>query len=189
MSKAGRFTFIIGGARSGKSSYAERLAEESGQRVLYIATAQALDDEMRARIQVHQGRRPAGWQTRELPEDVGRQLQAQRIDADLVLLDCLTLLISNVVLKMSGNMDEPDVAGATALVKSEVEELLEVIRASERRWLVVSNEVGQGLVPPYPVGRLYRDLLGWANQRMAEAADEVIWMVAGIPVPIGKYRE
>jgi adenosylcobinamide kinase / adenosylcobinamide-phosphate guanylyltransferase len=115
-------------------------------------------------------------------------LRATPLDADVVLLDCITLLVSNLVLEASPNVNEPDVSAATGLVRSEVEELIETIRMSEARWLVVSNEVGQGLVPPYPVGRLYRDLLGWANQRLAEAADEVVWMVAGIPVPIGQYR-
>jgi adenosylcobinamide kinase / adenosylcobinamide-phosphate guanylyltransferase len=181
-------TFIMGGARSGKSSYAERLAAASGGRVLYVATAQALDDEMLARIRAHRGKRPVGWQTRELSVEVGRQLLAGPLDADVVLVDCITLLVSNLVLKASSNVDEPDVSLATETVRSEVEELLRAIRSSAAHWLVVSNEVGQGLVPPYPVGRLYRDLLGWANQRLAEQADEVIWMVAGIPVPIGAYR-
>jgi adenosylcobinamide kinase / adenosylcobinamide-phosphate guanylyltransferase len=183
------FTFILGGARSGKSSYAERLAAESGGRVLYVATAQALDDEMLTRIRAHQGKRPVGWQTRELPVEVGRQLLAAPSDAEVVLVDCITLLVSNLVSKASSNVDEPDVSLATELVRSEVEELLGAIRSSTAHWLVVSNEVGQGLVPPYPVGRLYRDLLGWANQRLADQADEVIWMVAGIPVPIGSYRK
>jgi adenosylcobinamide kinase/adenosylcobinamide-phosphate guanylyltransferase len=183
-----KLTFIIGGARSGKSSYAERLAAESGGRVLYVATAQPLDDEMRSRIRAHQSRRPVGWQTRELSTDVGRQLRAVPLDADVVLVDCLTLLISNLVLKASANVDEPDVSLAYVLVQAEIEELVKAIRSSTTGWLVVSNEVGQGLVPPYPVGRLYRDLLGWANQRLAAEADEVVWMVAGISVPIGQYR-
>jgi adenosylcobinamide kinase / adenosylcobinamide-phosphate guanylyltransferase len=183
-----KLTFIIGGARSGKSNYAERLAAQSGQRVLYVATAQPQDEEMRARISAHQRRRPVSWQTRELPADVGRQLLAAPLDADLILVDCLTLLISNVVLKASADLDQPDELAATALVESETEGLIQAVRSIEAEWLVISNEVGQGLVPPYPVGRLYRDLLGWANQRLAQAADEVIWMVAGIPVPIGQYR-
>ena len=184
-----RFTFITGGARSGKSNHAERLAVQSGQRVLYVATAQPLDEEMRARIHAHQRRRPAGWQTRELPADVGRQLLAAPPDADVILVDCLTLLVSNLVLRASTDLDEPDELAATTLVESEVGELIRAVRSIDARWLVISNEVGQGLVPPYPVGRLYRDLLGWANQRLAQEADEVIWMVSGIPVPIGGYRK
>jgi len=182
-------TFIIGGARSGKSSYAERLAAQQNGRVLYVATAQALDEEMRARIAAHQRKRPEGWQTRELSADVGRQLLAEPPQADVVLIDCLTLLVSNLVLKASPDVDHPDEPAATALVQAETDELLKAIQSSAARWLVVSNEVGQGLVPAYPAGRLYRDLLGWVNQRFAQAADEVIWMVAGIPVPIGEYRK
>ncbi len=182
-------TFIIGGARSGKSSYAERLAGEQNGRVLYIATAQALDDEMRTRIAAHRRKRPAGWQTRELSADVGRRLLAEPVQADVVLIDCLTLLVSNLVLEASPDVDHPDELAATVLVQSETDELLNAIRSISARWLVVSNEVGQGVVPAYPAGRLYRDLLGWVNQRLAQAADEVIWMVAGIPVPIGGYRK
>jgi len=183
-----KLTFIIGGARSGKSSYAEQLAAGSGGRVLYVATAQAQDAEMQRRIATHQRKRPAGWQTRELPQDVGRALLAAPPDADVILVDCLTLLVSNVVLKASGDLDEPNVSAATALVRTEIEELRSAVHGIAAHWVVVSNEVGQGLVPPYPVGRLYRDLLGWANQQLAHEADEVLWMVAGIPVPIAQYR-
>jgi adenosylcobinamide kinase/adenosylcobinamide-phosphate guanylyltransferase len=183
-----KFTFILGGARSGKSTYAERLAMQSGGRVLYVATAQAQDDEMRGRIAAHQRSRPASWQTRELSAELSSQLLAAPVLADVILVDCLTLLISNLVLKASADMDHPDAAAATTSVLVEIGGLLEAIRSIDAHWLIVSNEVGQGLVPPYPVGRLYRDLLGWANQRMAQAADEVIWMVAGIPVPIAQYK-
>lgn len=183
-----KLTFILGGARSGKSSHAERLAMRSGGRVLYVATAQALDAEMQARIAAHQRKRPEDWQTRELPCEAGRNLMSAPPEADIVLVDCLTLLVSNLVLKASSDVDQPDTGAATDMVQSEVSELLRAIRSIEAHWIVVSNEVGEGLVPPYPVGRLYRDLLGWANQQLAQAADEVIWMVAGIPVPIGQYR-
>jgi adenosylcobinamide kinase / adenosylcobinamide-phosphate guanylyltransferase len=183
-----KFIFILGGARSGKSTYAERLAMQSAGHVLYVATAQAQDDEMRSRIAAHQDRRPATWQTRELQANVGAELLATPVRADVVLVDCLTLLVSNLVLSASADVEHPDAAAATAAVQAELRELLEAIRSIDAHWLVVSNEVGHGLVPPYPVGRLYRDLLGWANQQMAQAADEVLWMVAGVPVPIGQYR-
>jgi adenosylcobinamide kinase/adenosylcobinamide-phosphate guanylyltransferase len=107
---------------------------------------------------------------------------------ELVVLDCVTLLVSNVVVHAAHDIDQPDETTARASVEAEITELLSAMEASPARWLVVSNEVGQGLVPPYPVGRLFRDLLGWANQRLAEKSDEVIWMVAGIPVPIRQYR-
>ena len=188
MPAKGRLTFIVGGARSGKSGYAERLAVQEQKPVLYVATGQDLDDEMQKRIAMHRERRAADWQTLELPAQVGRHLQAGLTNAGVVILDCLTLLVSNVLLQAAGDVDHPDEAGATAAVDVEVTELLHAMDAIPAHWLVVSNEVGQGLVPPYPTGRLFRDVLGWANQRLADKADEVFWMVAGIPVPIGEYR-
>jgi adenosylcobinamide kinase/adenosylcobinamide-phosphate guanylyltransferase len=184
-----RLTFIIGGARSGKSAQAERIARRDDQSVLYIATAQALDDEMRARVAAHRQKRQSAWQTLELPRDVGSYVVANRPQAQVVVLDCLTLLVSNLVLEAAPDLDEPDESAARKLVEAEIAGLLAAFEAVPAHWLVVSNEVGQGLVPPYPVGRIFRDLLGWANQRVAEKADEVIWMAAGIPVPIGQYRE
>ena len=184
-----KFTFIIGGARSGKSDYAEKVATLSQKPVLYVATAQALDDEMRRRIESHKLRRPAPWQTLELPTRVGEHLLAQPPRAGVWVLDCITLLISNLLLQASPDVDHPDEAASRLAVEVEIDALLQAIETLPAHWLVVSNEVGQGLVPPYPAGRLFRDLLGWANQRLAQQADEVIWMAAGIPVPIGEYRE
>jgi adenosylcobinamide kinase/adenosylcobinamide-phosphate guanylyltransferase len=184
----GQLTFIIGGARSGKSNHAEKLGLLSDGQVLYIATAQAMDDEMRRRIEAHKGTRSARWHTIELPTDVGTQLLAQPPHADVLILDCLTLLVSNALLKAAPNPDEPDEAVARLVVESEIENLLKAVTDIPGQWLIVSNEAGQGVVPAYPAGRLFRDLLGWANQRLADKADEVIWMVAGIPIPIGQYR-
>jgi adenosylcobinamide kinase/adenosylcobinamide-phosphate guanylyltransferase len=185
----GKLTFILGGARSGKSLQAERIAMQDDRSVLYIATAQALDEEMQTRIAAHQVKRPRRWQTLELASDVGKHLLADPPHVQIVVLDCLTLLVSNLVLRAAHDLDNPDETLARASVEAEIDSLLTAIEAIPSHWVVVSNEVGQGLVPPYPVGRLFRDLLGWANQRMAERADEVTWMAAGIPVPIGQYRD
>jgi adenosylcobinamide kinase/adenosylcobinamide-phosphate guanylyltransferase len=181
-------TFIIGGARSGKSDYAARAAEEAQGQVLFIATAQPLDEEMRSRIAAHRLRRPESWRTLELPSDVGGHLLEHPQDADVVVLDCMTLLISNRLLDVAPDADHPDEEAARAILEQEIGLLLKAIDVSRSRWLVVSNEVGQGVVPAYPLGRLFRDLLGWANKQLAARADEVIWMVAGIPVPIGQHR-
>jgi adenosylcobinamide kinase / adenosylcobinamide-phosphate guanylyltransferase len=175
----GKLTLILGGARSGKSSYAERLAERSSGRVVYIATAQALDTEMEDRIRVHRSKRPDTWQTLEIPSGVGRRLAEKPVQADLILLDCLTLLVSNLSLLASPDVDQPDETAVAGLVTAEIEQLISAIQAGTAEWLVVTNEVGMGLVPPYPLGRIYRDWLGWANQRLAQAADTVILMVAG----------
>ena len=178
----GRLTLILGGARSGKSTYAERLASQRSFRVAYIATAQALDEEMSARIAMHQQKRPPSWQTLEIPANVGQTIQSNPPDVDVIILDCLTLLVSNLLLQTSPSPDEPDEKQATVAVDRELSQLLEVIQASQAEWIVVSNEVGMGLVPPYHLGRIYRDLQGWANQRLASNADQVYFMIAGIPM-------
>jgi adenosylcobinamide kinase/adenosylcobinamide-phosphate guanylyltransferase len=176
-----RLTLILGGARSGKSLYAERLAPRLGRRVLYVATAEAGDDEMAARIAAHRAARPADWTTLEAPIFAGRAIRAAPGDFDVVLLDCLTLLANNVL----GRIPEP-IDGQTAelALTAEIGELLESYAASAAEWIVISNEVGLGLVPPYPLGRVYRDVLGRANQRLAAAADNVLFMLAGLPLVV-----
>ena len=172
-------TLILGGARSGKSSFAEQIGREAGKSVLFIATASASDDEMAERIRKHQASRPSGWQTLELPLDLGRHLAAPI--ADVVIVDCITLLVTNVLLSMPENAPGEEVLQK---VQTEIDELIEAQARIGGQWLLVSNEVGLGLVPPYPLGRVYRDMLGWANQRLARAAERVIFMVAGIPMVI-----
>jgi adenosylcobinamide kinase/adenosylcobinamide-phosphate guanylyltransferase len=181
-------TLILGGARSGKSSYAEKLARQCTGRVLYIATAQALDAEMATRIAAHKDRRPPEWQTLEIPRGLAQALKSQESQVDLILLDCLTLLVSNLLMDAAGEAEEPDEQAASALVEAEITELLQAIQASPADWVVVSNEVGLGLVPPYPLGRIYRDLLGWANQRLAAQSDQVIFMIAGIPMRLARLE-
>jgi adenosylcobinamide kinase/adenosylcobinamide-phosphate guanylyltransferase len=185
----GELVLVLGGARSGKSTYAQRLAERKGGRVVYLATATAGDEEMATRIDHHRQNRPGEWLTREIPHGVAAELALHPIQADTVLLDCLTLLVSNVTLLGVSDYDHPDEAAAEARVEEEISGLMQAIQASRADWIIVSNEVGLGLVPPYPLGRVYRDALGRANQRLAAIAAEVFWLVAGIPVPIGKYRE
>ena len=184
----GKLTLILGGARSGKSTHAQRLAGQHGGRVVYIATATAGDEEMSARIEKHQSERPAGWVTLEISEGIAEALRGRPLQAEVVLVDCLTMLVSNLTLEGVTDFDHPDEAAATARVEAEISGLVAAIEESDADWIVVSNEVGLGLVPPYPLGRIYRDLLGRANQRLAARADEVYWLVAGIPVPIHTYR-
>jgi adenosylcobinamide kinase/adenosylcobinamide-phosphate guanylyltransferase len=174
-----RLTLILGGARSGKSAFAQRLATERGRTVLYVATAEAGDEEMAGRIAVHRAQRPALWQTLEATRGVGIAIRAEPRRADVILVDCLTLLASNVI----SPLPEPVTAEVveTAL-NAEVEALLAAYAEGDAEWIVVSNEVGLGLVPPYPLGRVYRDALGRANQQLAAMADEVIFMMAGLPL-------
>ena len=177
----GRLTLILGGARSGKSSYAQRLAEESRKSVTFIATAQALDEEMSARIQKHRAERPENWDTLEIPCDVASQVS--EIKSEVIILDCITLLISNLLMQFVTE-DVVDEAPFLLAVQKEINELIDVLHGGNRTWLIVSNEVGLGLVPPYQMGRVYRDAIGWANQRLAREADQVIFMVAGIPMTV-----
>lgn len=178
-----QITLLLGGARSGKSSYAQRLAEESGKSVTYFATAQALDDEMSARIKKHQAERPAHWQTLEIPLDIAAHVE--EIKSDVIILDCMTLLATNLLMQFVKD-DLVDEASFAEAIHKEAEDLLAAIRAGARRqeWIIISNEIGLGLVPPYQMGRVYRDLLGWANQHLAYEADKVIFMVAGIPMVV-----
>ena len=178
---AGELTLILGGARSGKSRYAEGAARALGQRVLYVATAQPGDDEMTARIATHQAARPPLWTTLEAHLQTGRAIQAAQPGYDLVLLDCLTLLAANVISPLVEPIDE---AVAETALGAEIDGLLQAWRAGNAPWLLVSNEVGLGVVPPYPLGRVYRDALGRANQRLAAEADNVLFMVAGLPLVV-----
>jgi adenosylcobinamide kinase/adenosylcobinamide-phosphate guanylyltransferase len=171
---------ILGGARSGKSDYAERLATELGQRVLYIATAEIGDEEMAQRIAAHRSTRPPTWQTLEASRRVGATLAEIGNLAEVLLLDCLTLLVSNILLALEAE-PQPVIEAA---VQAELEDLLAVQARLGTPLIVVSNEVGLGLVPPYPLGRVYRDLLGRANQTLAARAGRVIFMVAGLPMVI-----
>jgi len=182
----GRLTLVTGGARSGKSDFAQGLASRAGgDDVLFVATAEALDEEMGRRIGAHRASRPPAWRTLEVPRAVGQELRTQIGRPSAVLIDCLTLLVSNELLAPgSGREDDP--AEAEAAIVREVTLLLDVARASEAAFIIVSAEVGMGLVPTYPLGRLYRDLLGRANQIVAARADSVYLMVSGIPIEVKK---
>lgn len=172
-----RLTLILGGARSGKSHYAEQLAAQHGS-VLFVATAEALDDEMRLRIAHHRASRPAHWRTLEAPMQVGAAIATQP-NAEAIVLDCLTLLVSNVLLAQGSTASEAQVQAA---VDAEIDALLATYLEQAAHWIVVSNEVGMGVVPATPLGRLYRDVLGRTNQRLARHASRVILMVAGLPM-------
>ncbi len=170
---------ITGGARSGKSAYAEcRAAELGGGAVTYIATAEARDVEMERRITRHRAERPASWTTIEAPR--GAAAAVHDAATATVLLDCLTLLASNALLAA-----EPDGEDAAlAAVAAEVAGLRDAVLARDGPTLVVTNEVGMGVHPPTALGRWYRDALGRANARFAADAAEVVLMVSGIPVRI-----
>jgi adenosylcobinamide kinase/adenosylcobinamide-phosphate guanylyltransferase len=185
----GKLILLLGGARSGKSSYAEKLACQGDGQVAYIATAEGLDTEMVSRIKNHKKTRPSQWVTFEIPRSVGDTFRQYIAQTDLVILDCLTLLVSNLLFHPANAEHEIDEQEATRVINKEISELFALIKGNEATWIVVTNEVGLGLVPPYPLGRVYRDQLGWVNQQLAAVADEVYFMVAGIPVPIDQFRK
>ena len=178
-SKGKELVLVLGGVRSGKSAFAQSLARRLGGRVTVVATARGADEEMRRRIEEHRRKRPAEWRTVEKPIGVGEAVGAEEGRAEVVLLDCLTMLVANAMAQPARDWRESE-----ERVRKEVEELLKACEASSGTVIVVSNEVGMGVVPPYPVGRRYRDLLGWANQRLAGAADRVYWMAAGLAIEI-----
>lgn len=182
---AKQLILVLGGARSGKSRVAEKLAAQLGPRVVYLATAEAGDPEMATRIAHHRERRPVNWRTVEMPRQVGEALAREGRDADIVLLDCLTLLANNLLLPLG---DDPNPEEAEAHLEREIDGLLAAYEAGPASLIVVSNEVGWGLVPPYPLARLYRDMLGRAHQRLAARADRVFLVVAGIAVDLKKLE-
>jgi adenosylcobinamide kinase/adenosylcobinamide-phosphate guanylyltransferase len=176
---------ITGGARSGKSRFAQELALKSAEPVLFVATAEAGDDEMRRRIEQHQKQRPSDWRTLEVTTQVGSHISEQIGSAQLVVVDCITLLVSNILghhhKKVTPRLD---VSLLEPRVMAEIGGLIECMNQTGASFIIVTNEVGLGLVPDNQLGRVYRDLLGKANQMLAQAVDEVYLMVAGLPLPI-----
>ena len=172
-----KLTLVLGGVRAGKSSYAQRLAAD-GKRVLFVATAEALDQDMEERIKAHQETRPEAWHTLEEPTYLPNALTPVLHHYDTVLLDCLTLWVSNLLLR------SPDIQSARKEIPSEVEALLGAYRKGNASWIIVSNEVGLGVVPATELGRIYADELGRANQLIAAQADEVYFMAAGLPLTL-----
>jgi adenosylcobinamide kinase/adenosylcobinamide-phosphate guanylyltransferase len=177
----GRLIFILGGARSGKSSFAQKLARQAGEDasgVLFIATGSAGDEEMRDRIERHQLDRPSHWVTLEASREIGKAILEHGPGYRAIIVDCLTFLISNYLIDAG---DESVYDELATIVEQEMETLIQAVNSAEAQVIVVSNEVGLGLVPMNPMGRAFRDLAGTAHQQVARAADEVYFMVAGLP--------
>ena len=183
-----RLFLLLGGARSGKSAYGEALAARlAGEApITYIATATASDDEMRERIARHRASRPAHWLTIEEPLNPAAALRASA--TPVVLLDCVTLLVANLLLggKPASDLSAENTmkSEAEARIDRAITDLLDAWRSRRTTLILISNEVGMGLVPSYPLGRVYRDCLGRANARLAAAADTVLLMVAGLPIEL-----
>jgi adenosylcobinamide kinase / adenosylcobinamide-phosphate guanylyltransferase len=191
----GRIYFLLGGARSGKSEYSENFASSLSEKVAYMATAEIIDEEMQKRIELHRSRRPAGWQTFEFKESI---ISIDNFNAvlesvmsakmEVILLDCITNLLFRIVYKHKVEDLEIIDNAFERKIEEEVMEFFErflsqLIKARDEHNLniiIVSNEVGLGLVPPYPFGRVFRDLLGLVNKKTASISDEVYFFVAGL---------
>ena len=167
-------TLVLGGARSGKSRYAQELAS-AFERVVYIATAQRDDAEMRAKIAHHRRERPSTWRTIEVSTDLDCAVREEGAQAELLLIDCLTLYMANLMGRKGGGRSK---------VRDHIQLLCEAVHEADASVVMVSNEVGCGVVPPYRSGRDYRDFLGELNQQIAKIADRVILMVAGLPLTV-----
>ncbi|MCX6012509.1 MAG: bifunctional adenosylcobinamide kinase/adenosylcobinamide-phosphate guanylyltransferase [Chloroflexi bacterium] len=174
---------LLGGVRSGKSRYAQAMAPEIGKKILFVATAEALDKEMQHRIEVHKKNRPQNWCTLEVTRGIGKKIESDIGDSHVVIIDCITMLVSNLVGEAS-TISESDYRTIEDLVNQEIKELIECINRVKAHFVIVSNEVGLGIVPQTGIGRLYRDILGKVNQDLASIATEVYLMVAGIPVAV-----
>jgi adenosylcobinamide kinase/adenosylcobinamide-phosphate guanylyltransferase len=174
-------TLITGGARSGKSTLAQEMGKKAKGDVLFVATAEAGDPEMKRRIRAHKKSRPAGWKTLEVQTHIGNEIIKARGAARTVIIDDITLLVMNVF-TACGEKSGADVLEKA--VTAEIQELIDGIKKIKADFIIVTNEVGLGIIPADIVSRQYRDLLGKANRMLAARADEVYFMVAGIPVVV-----
>jgi len=165
-------TLVLGGVRSGKSHYAQQLGEGAG-RVVFVATAEARDDEMQRKVERHQNTRPQHWETVEEPLDLAEVIVRHGPGCDLMIIDCLTFFAANLL----------EARGDDRLsIEQAVDDLCLALQAPPCSVVLVSNEVGSGVVPAYPSGRRFRDLLGEMNQSVARAASNVLLLVAGLPL-------
>jgi adenosylcobinamide kinase/adenosylcobinamide-phosphate guanylyltransferase len=176
--KSRKVTLILGGARSGKSSYAQQVATATGKKVLFCATAEPLDADMKDRIRHHRLSRPKSWRTLETPLSPAEQLAPMIKQYDTVVIDCITVLVANIMGQYA-TLKKQEMA-----VEAEVGSLIKLLEKRGADYLLVSNEVGLGVIPAFKSGRRYRDILGKVNRQLAASADEVYFLVAGIPVRI-----
>jgi adenosylcobinamide kinase / adenosylcobinamide-phosphate guanylyltransferase len=195
----GKLILVTGGARSGKSTFAENKAKElvngvgidvdvnASENVLYIATAIPFDDEMKERVKLHKERRPQNWLTFEGYRNL-KQVYESTEDFKVILLDCITVMVTNLMFDITGeNIEEFSNEGLELLEKSifdEIVDFLNVAKQKSQTVIMVTNELGMGIVPEYKFGRVFRDIAGRVNQYIAANSDEVYFAVCGIPMKI-----
>ncbi|WP_432665707.1 bifunctional adenosylcobinamide kinase/adenosylcobinamide-phosphate guanylyltransferase [Wukongibacter baidiensis] len=183
-----RIILVTGGARSGKSSFAEKLVADIGEEIAYIATAIPFDEGMKDRIKKHRESRPGEWTTYEIYKDVYRSIGEISENHDTILLDCVTILVTNLMFENTEiNWDEiarDKIDEIEDSIKEQVELLMKEIREKKMKCVLVTNELGMGIVPENRLSRIFRDIAGRINQLVAANADEVYFAVSGIPMKI-----
>lgn len=181
-------TFIIGGARSGKSTYAELKAKEYGEKVVYLATAVVTDESMAERVKKHREQRRKSWDTVEIYSDFGRLAEFKEfIDSEVVLIDCMTTLIGNYMFDSKINFDTcspEEVNKLETKITEEIFSLINVCEVNDKKLIIVSNETGLGVVPPYYMGNYFRDISGRINQKITGSSDFMYFVLSGIPVKL-----
>lgn len=175
----GKIVLVTGGARSGKSFFAERYAKKFGKNISYIATAEIYDDEMKERIALHKKRRPTEWKTYEAPKNAADIIEKAAKMSDMILFDCLTIYLSNLVLSFEENIDEKKIT-------EEIDLLINTAKKTSATIIFVTNEVGAGIVPENKLSRAYRDIAGRMNQTFSASADEVYCVISGCPIDLKK---
>ncbi|HEY5584735.1 MAG TPA: bifunctional adenosylcobinamide kinase/adenosylcobinamide-phosphate guanylyltransferase [Ruminiclostridium sp.] len=182
-----KLILVTGGARSGKSTFAEDKAKEFGENVLYVATSKPIDDEMKQRIAKHRAQRPAQWETLEEYKNLDVALATIIRDKDAVMLDCITIMITNLMLDQCfdwDNLTRDKVEEIEYMIEQQIGRLISISKVAEVPFILVTNEVGLGVVPPSTIGRDFRDIAGRMNQILAKAADEVYFCVSGISMKV-----
>lgn len=179
-----KLVLVTGGARSGKSEFAERYIKAYSKKSAYIATAEILDEEMKQRVDLHQARRDSFWQNYEAPECAENIVRDLPATVDSFLLDCLTIYTANLLYKAENKQDFSEKA---QYVQAEIAKLIAASKQTNKLAVFVTNEVGAGIVPENKLAREYRDIAGWVNQQVAEVCDEVFLVVCGQAIDLKKF--
>ena len=178
---------VTGGARSGKSNFAESLCIKQNNRTAYIATSIPFDDEMKNRVKKHQESRPKEWKTYEIYKDIYSIVEELDNNHDTVIMDCVTLMVNNLMFTYGIEVDKAtsqELNEVEEYIKEQIKKLMETIKKTNLYFVIVSNEVGMGIVPENKLSRIYADFVGRANQLIAKYSDEVYFVVSGIPMKV-----
>ena len=182
-----KIVFVTGGAKSGKSAFAESLCIERNDKTGYIATSIPFDDEMKEKVRLHKERRPSNWKTYEIYEDVFKIIENVSKECDTVMLDCITLMVNNLMFKYDMNpqdLSNEELEMMDEYIFNQFEKLIEEIRKTEIYFVFVTNEIGMGVVPANKLSRIYANTVGKINQYVASNSDEAYLVISGIPVKI-----